>query len=134
MEKLRPIDGKLQHQIDRLIKLSSLDHSSQEAVAARLRPNPRGLMGNDDDDDDDESEEGNGEDDDDDEGDSRARERVSDSDEDDEVKNDPRRSHITKTYKAPKMMSMDYKVCHPFIHSSTHPTNPTFYIDKCVYL
>ena len=52
MEKMRPLDAKLQHQIDRLVNLSTSGASSQEFKQALLRPNPAALLGKDDDEDD----------------------------------------------------------------------------------
>lgn len=48
MEKMRSLDGKLKHQIDRLLKLTQLD--PEEARTAILRPNPDALLDDDDDD------------------------------------------------------------------------------------
>ena len=68
MEKMRPLDGKLKHQVDRLIKLATTNPNDQEALTAALRPNPLALVARegtskkskskmDDDDEDDEEEE-----------------------------------------------------------------------------
>lgn len=51
MEKMRSLDGKLQPQIDRLLKLSQMN--PDEARNAVLRPNPSALMSSDDEDQDD---------------------------------------------------------------------------------
>ena len=42
MEKMRSLDGKLKHQIDRLMKLSL--QPSSETGSSSLRPNPMALM------------------------------------------------------------------------------------------
>lgn len=45
MEKMRPMEGKLKYQIDRLIKLAAMDPNElQQNAAAILRPNPKALL------------------------------------------------------------------------------------------
>ena len=56
MEKMRPIDGKLHYQVDRLIKLSTLDE--KEVELSSLRPNPMALLAKDEDGDDEEDGDG----------------------------------------------------------------------------
>ena len=60
MEKMRSLDGKLKHQIDRLMKLSL--QTSSETGSSSLRPNPMALMskGGGDDDESEEEERGSG--------------------------------------------------------------------------
>ena len=48
IEKMRPMDGKLKYQIDRLVKLA--EKGEQEQVSSTLRPNPMALLAKDDDD------------------------------------------------------------------------------------
>jgi hypothetical protein len=48
MEKMRPLDGKLKYQIDRLVNLKSLD--SEAVKNATLRPNISAMLGDSDDD------------------------------------------------------------------------------------
>jgi len=55
MEKMRPLDGKLKHQVDRMVKMSSMNPSEIKAMS--LRANPAALMAQDDDDDDDDERE-----------------------------------------------------------------------------
>jgi hypothetical protein len=43
MEKMRSLDGKLKHQIDRLIKLST-QSTDETAGSSSLRPNPSALL------------------------------------------------------------------------------------------
>ena len=118
MEKMRPIDGKLHYQIDRLIKLSTLDE--KEVEQASLWPNPMALMakdggGNDDDDEDDGFDYAYAKDDDDED----------DDDEDDEDNEDGRRSkkkshsrrqdkesgsgNLFEAYRAPRMAAVPFK-------------------------
>lgn len=47
IEKLRPIDGKLKYQIDRLLKQSSSEEGT-DALSSSSRPNPRALLDEDD--------------------------------------------------------------------------------------
>lgn len=51
MEKMRPLDGKLKHQIDRLIQLSEMNAKelSQHQSTDLLRPNPSALLAEGDD-------------------------------------------------------------------------------------
>lgn len=51
MEKMRPLDGKLKHQIDRLIQLSEMNAKelSQHQSTDLLRPNPSALLADGDD-------------------------------------------------------------------------------------
>ena len=42
MEKMRPLDGKLKYQIDRLVKLAGM--GEQEQTSSTLRPNPMALL------------------------------------------------------------------------------------------
>ena len=46
MEKMRPLDGKLKHQIDRLVQLSELSPTdlSEQKSSDLLRPNPMALL------------------------------------------------------------------------------------------
>ena len=124
MEKMRPIDGKLHYQVDRLIKLSSLDE--KEAALSALRPNPMALVPKDkeDDDDDDDAEQDENEDEDD----------NNDSDEDVDEDEDGgrsrrgstskkgernastsssngsrRRDQTTEKYRAPRMAAVQFK-------------------------
>ena len=87
MEKIRPIDGKLKYQIDRLIKYSTLD--ANNASTENLRPDPDALLNDFDDDDD-------------------------DNDNNDNNDNEYRISNKSKqtsddVYKAPKLVAMPYK-------------------------
>jgi len=88
LEKIRPLDGKLKYQIDRLIKYSTLD--SANANTENLRPDPDALL----DDYDNEDNEDN----------------------DNEGNNDDYGKKISKTsyndsdvYRAPKLVAMPYK-------------------------
>jgi hypothetical protein len=51
MEKMRPLDGKLKHQIDRLVQLSEMSPADLSKVQSTdlLRPNPAALLGASDD-------------------------------------------------------------------------------------
>ena len=84
---MRSLDGKLKHQIDRLLKLSKLD--PDEARTAVLRPNPNALL-DDDDEDEDEDNENDSEDnlDDDDNDDNEFNSDIDDEDESDEDDDD----------------------------------------------
>ena len=55
MEKMRSLDGKLKHQIDRLMKLSARSESDPSGSSS-LRPNPLALLAKDGKDDDSEEE------------------------------------------------------------------------------
>ena len=55
MEKMRALDGKLKHQIDRLMKLS-VRSESDPSGSSSLRPNPLALLAKDGKDDDSEEE------------------------------------------------------------------------------
>ena len=55
MEKMRALDGKLKHQIDRLMKLSTRSESDPSGSSS-LRPNPLALLAKDGKDDDSEDE------------------------------------------------------------------------------
>ena len=80
MEKMRSLDGKMKHQIDRLMKQNAGMPSSS------LRPNPDALVPRDEDDDDDE-----------------------DDDEDEDEADEGRRKGKSGLYKAPKMAAMPYR-------------------------
>ena len=86
MEKMRSIDGKLKHQIDRLMKLSV--RGASDSGSSSLRPNPLALLakGGDDEGSDEEGE---------------AAEKVPKSGE---------------FYRAPKMAAAPYKVKHRHTH------------------
>ena len=122
MEKMRPIDGKLHYQVDRLIKLSSLDE--KEAALSALRPNPLALVPkdneDDDDDDDDEQDENEDEDDnnnnseddvdvDEDEGDGGRSRRGSSSKKGNASNGSRRRDQTTEKYRAPRMAAVQFK-------------------------
>jgi hypothetical protein len=111
MEKLRPIDAKLQHQVDRLVKLA-YGESGSDLKNAALRPNLFAL----DDDSDDEDEDGE---------DHTSRNKsnnkrnkkskAKDSDEDSEIEDDMEpelnaEAEEEQLYKAPKMIATPYKV------------------------
>lgn len=107
MEKMRPIDGKLHYQIDRLMKLSTL--GEKEAELSSLRPDPSALLakfgGNGDDNDEDEI---NGDDED--------EEGEEDSDGDDESghrnnsrDNSSARRQDQEKYRAPRMAAVPFK-------------------------
>ena len=85
MEKMRALDGKLKHQIDRLMKLST--QSSSENGSSSLRPNPLALLSKGGDDEDSEEEGGSG-----------SRGKLSKTPEGGEF------------YRAPKMSAAPYKV------------------------
>ena len=110
LEKMRPIDGKLHYQIDRLIKLSTLDE--KEAELASLRPNPLALLAKDDDDDDEEEDEEEDEDggNDEDEDDENEDEDDEDEDEDDRGKGKKvHRQDREEKYRAPRMAAVPFK-------------------------
>lgn len=120
MEKLRPIDGKLHYQIDRLVKLASMD--DKDAELSSLRPNPLALLakdqdrgGRDDDDNDDGFDYDYNDENDDDEND--------DEDESDDDESNGRRKKKLggtrrqdkdnesgrETYRAPRMVAVPFK-------------------------
>ena len=112
MEKMRPLDAKLQHQIDRLVGLASADAGSLEFRAALLRPNPAALLGKDEDDEDDDDDDDEEEEEDDDDDDDEERD---DDDDESEIEGDMEgNSHDLAAasnqalYKAPKMMAAPY--------------------------
>jgi U3 small nucleolar ribonucleoprotein protein LCP5 len=64
MEKLRPIDGKLKYQIDRLVKLAAegnVEGAMKDIELSRSRPNPFNLVARDGNDDDSGQSDGDGE-------------------------------------------------------------------------
>jgi hypothetical protein len=108
LEKMRPIDGKLHYQIDRLIKLSTLDE--KEAELASLRPNPLALLAKDDDDDDDNDEEEEEEDDGNDDDEEDENEDEDNEDDDDRGKGKKvRRQDREEKYRAPRMAAVPFK-------------------------
>ena len=96
MEKMRSLDGKLKHQIDRLMKLSL--QPSSETGSSSLRPNPMALMSK-----------GGGE----------------EEESDEEERSSGSVGKLSKTteggefYRAPKMAAAPYKVTSFFHHTTT---------------
>jgi hypothetical protein len=88
MEKMRPLDGKLKYQIDRLIKYSTLDTTNNSTE--NLRPDPDALLNDFDDDENDDNDNNN----------------------DDDYRNrskDKGKHFSSDVYKAPKLVAMPYK-------------------------
>ncbi len=120
MEKMRSLDGKLKYQVDRLMKLSTLD--PEEIKSSVLRPNPAALMAKDGDDEDEDDDDMDEDMDDDDGGNQDEFEEGADT------RGMRRQDRDAKggLYKAPKMNAMPYKVPTSSIFSSNH--FPTFFI------
>eukprot|EP01038_Epipyxis_sp_PR26KG_P005893 gene5893-8131_t len=99
MEKMRPLDGKLKHQIDRMVKLASTNPNDVNNQS--LRPNLSNLLGNDDNEaSEDEEEEDNSMDVDDED---------SDNEDADDKKYKSNKKASSEVYKAPKLVAMPYK-------------------------
>ena len=79
MEKMRPLDSKLKHQVDRLMKTASLKPEERGNIV--LRPKPSAMLAEDEDEDDDEDDD----DDDDDDGDDDDDDEDDGDDDDDDL-------------------------------------------------
>ena len=84
MEKMRSLDGKLKHQIDRLMKLSTLTSSEG---SSSLRPNPSALL-------------------------SKGGDDGDDSEEEEKQGKSSKGAQGGEFYRAPKMAAAPYKVRH----------------------
>lgn len=114
MEKMRPLDAKLQHQIDRLVKLASADPESQELKTALLRPNFSALVTDEDEENDDDDREVQNNDDDDDDNNGQGVDEDMSEIEDDIAGDSSFLDNTSKQqqlYRAPKMIASHYKVC-----------------------